>query len=47
VYGGLHLAALPVTEKVSEEVLSLPIWPQMTLTQQDEVVEKLKRCFVP
>jgi len=32
----------PVTERVAEEIVSLPMFPQLTAAQQDEVVSKLK-----
>lgn len=35
-------AALPEAERASAEVLSLPIWPQMTDATQDEVVGALR-----
>jgi dTDP-4-amino-4,6-dideoxygalactose transaminase len=36
---------LPVTERVAAEVLSLPMYPQLTCEQQDRVVEALQ-CYV-
>jgi len=37
---------LPVTERVSAEILSLPMYPQMTDTQQGKVVMALKECLM-
>jgi len=36
---------LPVAERVAAEVLSLPMYPQLTCAQQDTVVEALHRYF--
>ena len=43
-YGGLgHIeGSFPVTEKVGKEILSLPMFPQITEDQQDEVVNRIK-----
>lgn len=43
-YEGLgHIeGSFPVTEKVGKEILSLPIFPQITEDQQDEVVNRIK-----
>jgi len=43
-YGGLGYIEgnFPVTEKVGKEILSLPMFPQLTNDQQDEVVNKIK-----
>jgi dTDP-4-amino-4,6-dideoxygalactose transaminase len=38
---------LPVTERVATEVLSLPMYPQLTGAQQDRVVEALRDIFRP
>jgi dTDP-4-amino-4,6-dideoxygalactose transaminase len=39
---GYNQGDFPVTEKVASEILSLPIYPQLTPAQQLEVVEHLK-----
>ncbi|MBD1382999.1 DegT/DnrJ/EryC1/StrS family aminotransferase [Metabacillus arenae] len=36
---------LPVTEKATEEVLSLPIFPELKLEQQEYVVSKIKEFY--
>lgn len=35
----------PVTERVASEILSLPMFPQMSIDQQDEVVRKTKEIL--
>jgi dTDP-4-amino-4,6-dideoxygalactose transaminase len=44
VYRGLgyHMGALPVAEQMAQEVLSLPMFPELTSTQQEQVVYALK-----
>ena len=37
---------LPVTERVSAEIISLPMYPQLTDSQQAKVVDALKGCVV-
>jgi dTDP-4-amino-4,6-dideoxygalactose transaminase len=37
---------LPVTERVSAEILSLPMYPQLTEAQQAKVVSALKACLM-
>ena len=44
VYAGKH-PALPVTERLAAEVLSLPIWPEMGREVQERVVEELARAL--
>ena len=41
---GYAAGALPVTEAVAETCLSLPIYPEMTDAQQDQVVAALKQA---
>ena len=43
-YGDLNLApgSLPITEQLCSEVLSLPIFPELSLEQQDRVITVLK-----
>jgi dTDP-4-amino-4,6-dideoxygalactose transaminase len=36
--------SLPVTEKASDQTLLLPLYPQMTEAEQDQVVEALKKA---
>ncbi|MFT9849585.1 DegT/DnrJ/EryC1/StrS family aminotransferase [Aneurinibacillus sp. REN35] len=36
---------LPVAEKLAEEVISLPIWPEMKRVQQETVVEELQKIL--
>ncbi len=43
---GYRNGDLPVTEKVSAEILSLPMYPQMVAPQQAKVVDALKGCLV-
>ncbi|MBH25214.1 MAG: erythromycin biosynthesis sensory transduction protein eryC1 [Myxococcales bacterium] len=40
-----HAPTLPVAEELSREVLSLPIWPQMTDETQRTVVDALRRAL--
>jgi dTDP-4-amino-4,6-dideoxygalactose transaminase len=35
----------PVTERVAAEIISLPLFPHMTLDQQDGVVDRVKNCL--
>jgi dTDP-4-amino-4,6-dideoxygalactose transaminase len=44
-YGSLGYAkgAFPVTERVASEILSLPMFPNLTEAQQNRVAECLKR----
>lgn len=42
-YKNFHL---PVTEKISHEILSLPMYPELSQESQRIVVEEIKRCFV-
>ncbi|TBR61165.1 Cys/Met metabolism pyridoxal-phosphate-dependent enzyme [Westiellopsis prolifica IICB1] len=37
---------LPVSEQVSQEVLSLPMFPELSEEQQDQVIYSLKDCLV-
>lgn len=39
---GYQIGQLPVTEQACREVLSLPIYPELSLAQQEEVVYSLK-----
>lgn len=42
---GYREGQLPVAEKAAGEVLALPIYPEMTNAQQDEVVEAISEYF--
>lgn len=46
-YGDLNLAqgSMPVSEHVSREILSLPMFPQITEQQVDHVVTSLRKCL--
>ncbi len=44
-YLGYRRGELPVAEKAAVEVLSLPIFPEMTTAQQDEVVDAVRDYF--
>ncbi|OPZ07059.1 MAG: dTDP-3-amino-3,6-dideoxy-alpha-D-galactopyranose transaminase [candidate division BRC1 bacterium ADurb.BinA364] len=35
--------ALPVTERIAAEIVSLPLYPEMTAAQQDRIIACLKR----
>jgi len=39
---GYKNGAFPVTERVAAEIVSLPMFPQMTFDQQDEVCQRIK-----
>jgi dTDP-4-amino-4,6-dideoxygalactose transaminase len=43
---GYPAASFPVTEQVSHEVLSLPMFPELTLEEQQRVVYALKDALV-
>ncbi len=42
---GYLLGRLPVSDRVAHEVLSLPMFPELTIEQQDQVVYGLKDCL--
>jgi len=42
---GYQLGQLPVTEQVSHEVLSLPMFPELSPEEQEQVVYTLKDCL--
>jgi dTDP-4-amino-4,6-dideoxygalactose transaminase len=42
---GLGEGTFPVTERLCSEVLSLPIFPELTATQQDQVVTALEKLL--
>ena len=35
----------PVTEKVAKEILSIPLYPELTEEQQNYVISKIKEFF--
>ena len=41
---GLRAGAFPVAEAAAEQVLSLPMFPEITAAQQALVVDAVKRC---
>jgi len=43
---GYQPGSLPQTERVAEQVLSLPVFPEMTLAQQEEVVEGVRKVVL-
>jgi len=45
-YLGYQARQMPVAEKASEEVLSLPIFPELTDEQQDWVVEGIEKFYL-
>ena len=42
---GYGRGSLPVTERAMDEVLSLPIYPELTDAQQDQVVDSIRRFY--
>src|SRR5208283_160489 len=42
---GYHQRDFPVTERVAAEILSLPMYPQLTRADQETVVERVKDCL--
>jgi dTDP-4-amino-4,6-dideoxygalactose transaminase len=42
---GYARGSLPVTERAMEDVLSLPIYPELTDAQQDTVVNSIRRFY--
>ena len=46
-YLGYRAGDLPVTERVSAEIISLPMYPQLTQAQQAKVVNAMKDCLMP
>ncbi|NEO10423.1 DegT/DnrJ/EryC1/StrS family aminotransferase, partial [Moorena sp. SIO3I8] len=43
---GYHIGQFPVAEQVCNEVLSLPMFPELTVEEQQQVVYGLKDCLV-
>jgi len=46
-YLGYRPGDLPVTERISAEIISLPMYPQLTQAQQAKVVNAMKDCLMP
>jgi dTDP-4-amino-4,6-dideoxygalactose transaminase len=44
-YLGYKAGAFPESERASKEVLSLPVYPELTTVQQDEVIEAVRSFF--
>ncbi|HXT49369.1 MAG TPA: DegT/DnrJ/EryC1/StrS family aminotransferase [Gemmatimonadaceae bacterium] len=44
-YLGYKSGAFPESERASKEVLSLPVYPELTTVQQDEVIEAVRSFF--
>ncbi|MNT96377.1 dTDP-3-amino-3,6-dideoxy-alpha-D-galactopyranose transaminase [compost metagenome] len=44
-YMGHHKGDFPVSDQAAAEVLSLPIFPELTLEDQRKVVEALKQAI--
>jgi dTDP-4-amino-4,6-dideoxygalactose transaminase len=42
---GYSTGDFPVTERIAAEILSLPMYPQLTCTQQDRVVDQISRFY--
>ena len=42
---GMRDGSLPISEVLHRQVLSLPLWPSMTITEVDAVVEAVKSFF--
>jgi len=40
-----HLESLPVTEKVSREILTLPMYPNMTAEEKDFLIDTIDEFF--
>ncbi|NEO48849.1 MAG: Cys/Met metabolism pyridoxal-phosphate-dependent enzyme, partial [Moorea sp. SIO4A3] len=43
---GYQIGQFPVAEQVCHEVLSLPMFPELTVEEQQQVVYGLKDCLV-
>lgn len=43
---GYHLGDFPVTEKIARQILSLPMFPNITIEEQERVVYCLKDCLI-
>jgi dTDP-4-amino-4,6-dideoxygalactose transaminase len=42
---GYKLGSLPETEKASVEILHLPVYPELTLAEQETVVARVRRYY--
>jgi dTDP-4-amino-4,6-dideoxygalactose transaminase len=45
-YLGYRLGQMPIAEQTSKEVLSLPVYPELTDAQQDMVVQAIENFYV-
>jgi len=43
---GYRAGQFPLAEQASRELLALPMYPEMTLQQQNVVIKALAECFV-
>ena len=43
---GYQVGQLPVAEQACHEVLSLPMFPELSIEQQDQVIYSLKECLI-
>lgn len=43
---GYQLGQLPITEQASQEVLSLPMFPELSVEEQQQVIYSLKDCLM-
>jgi len=44
-YLGYKKGDFPEAEKAAKEVLSLPIYPELTKEEQDHIIKKIKEFF--
>ena len=42
----IPLLEFPESEKAARETLALPIYPELTITQQDYIVGKIKEFYL-
>ena len=45
-YLGYRKGQFPIAEEASHEVLSLPVFPELTDAQQDQVVDGIKKFYL-
>ncbi|NJO47895.1 MAG: DegT/DnrJ/EryC1/StrS family aminotransferase [Oscillatoriales cyanobacterium RM1_1_9] len=43
---GYQPGSLPIVEHVCQEVLSLPMFPELSTAQQDRVIESIQQCLI-
>lgn len=46
-YLGYRQGSCPVAERAAEEVISIPVYPELTREQQDEVVDAIRVFYAP